>query len=374
MRYVDQGSNDLLFLPSNLFCIGTFPSPFSRVTRYIEVGVCKTTGFRVHRCLRSTSALEGYHLHLRASRDPRARHAGPRVQNAESIWFDWRWNIRATVAARKMSRIDHEHLWVRDMLVDVLRGTLLHGKVAEVKNWRRVDTTKQPTVPLGFAVGSFGVPVNRGENKGDGGEGGDGDGGGVGIQQPHSSMKAADWTAMVLGHAAPVQARNNAAIALSDPTACAAGDSNALLGSTGQLFLSSDLSTFAATVSAKVDLKGLLHANNFSGVQARLRQGIPGGLALTATVRPVAEPSNYGSTTALPISLAKGGRALTVEGGNHALVVDETNAETQKEKWNRQKRESKQRKRKAERENDLTAAREKEVKKKRAWRERTGRN
>ena len=130
----------------------------------------------------------------------------------------------------------------------------------------------------------------------------------------------------------------------------------------------------AIRVNAKVDLKGLLQANNFSAVQARLRQGVPGGLALTATVRPVAEPSNYGSTTALPIALAKGGRALTVEGGNHALVVDETNAETQKEKRKRQKRESKQRKRKADREKDQTAAREETNEKKRAWRAKTGRN
>ena len=77
------------------------------VCLYYKVRTLKT-GLVVYRCIRGTSALEGYHLHLRASRDPRARTASPRLQHAESMWFDWRWNVLATIEAGLMPAIGHE--------------------------------------------------------------------------------------------------------------------------------------------------------------------------------------------------------------------------------------------------------------------------
>ena len=180
---------------------------------------------------------------------------------------------------------------------------------------------------------------------------------------------------MVLGHVPPTQPRDHAAAALSDPAACAAGDSNALLGSTGQLFQSCDLQTFAAAVSAKIEVRKVLKTNDFGAVQARLRQSVPGGSELTATAHPVVEPSNYGTTAmAVPVTLAMCGRALTVEGGKHALVDDEGEEESKVDRKKRQRRESAARKRKERRKEDPEGTRQQAAKDKQGWRNNTGRH
>ena len=119
------------------------------MTMYYKKSTSKT-GFVFYRCLRSTSPLEGHHMQLRASRDPRARHSSPRVQHAESLWFDFGWNIRATVNAALMPHIGHEHVWLRDLLSDILRDTPLAKEIEELKGWHRVNTWRKPIVPRGF--------------------------------------------------------------------------------------------------------------------------------------------------------------------------------------------------------------------------------
>ena len=67
---------------------------------YVKVGVVKATGFVLHRCRRSTSQLEGYHLHLRQARRVGSIGSGPRLKHVTSNMYDMRWTYRAAVKAR----------------------------------------------------------------------------------------------------------------------------------------------------------------------------------------------------------------------------------------------------------------------------------
>ena len=58
-------------------------------------GVNGAPNFQLYYCLRSSSALEGYHLHLRLCRKACAMGAGPRWHDALSNEFDFRWVLRA---------------------------------------------------------------------------------------------------------------------------------------------------------------------------------------------------------------------------------------------------------------------------------------
>jgi hypothetical protein len=78
--------------------------------------------------------------------------------HAMAWWFNYMWNIRATIKAQLMPAINHEHLWLRDMLVDVLQSTPLLTVLPETKHWRRVDTTIEPLVPIGIWAGGYTAP------------------------------------------------------------------------------------------------------------------------------------------------------------------------------------------------------------------------
>lgn len=52
------------------------------------------TGFKVFRCLRTSSPLEGYHLHFRQAQHPGAKCAGPRLEMPRSNLFDFAWSDR----------------------------------------------------------------------------------------------------------------------------------------------------------------------------------------------------------------------------------------------------------------------------------------
>ena len=50
------------------------------------------SGFEVHRGRRTNSALEGMHLHYRASQHPGAKHSGPTTTSLRMLLFDFNWN------------------------------------------------------------------------------------------------------------------------------------------------------------------------------------------------------------------------------------------------------------------------------------------
>ena len=66
---------------------------------YFETRKLPTTGFQEHRCARSTSGLEGMHLHYRASQHPCTKGSGLFGMNVRAILFIWAWNVYAAMRA-----------------------------------------------------------------------------------------------------------------------------------------------------------------------------------------------------------------------------------------------------------------------------------
>ena len=50
-------------------------------------------GFQMHRSLRNSSALEGYHAHLRLFGNLMGNRVSVKVQLLRSLAFDFRWNV-----------------------------------------------------------------------------------------------------------------------------------------------------------------------------------------------------------------------------------------------------------------------------------------
>ena len=109
-------------------------------------------GHNIYRCLRSNSALEAFHHHIRRASDSCAKHAGPRVQHSRIKKTGFRWNVRALCKAKMIPPIGHYDLHLRDLLCDVARGTPLVA-MHVLKGWQRVDQTIKPTVPRGIVEG-----------------------------------------------------------------------------------------------------------------------------------------------------------------------------------------------------------------------------
>ena len=88
------------------------PAP---TTRDLTIGVMRS-GLAIYRCLRTSSALEGYHLHLRRCVDE-AWAAGEGWLDAVMNLFDFRWNV---LAGRRIGLYDdsigHFEVYLRDML------------------------------------------------------------------------------------------------------------------------------------------------------------------------------------------------------------------------------------------------------------------
>jgi len=147
--------------PGCKFFNGDHLAIFKKQIRYVQLGLLSdppervmyvyvktlTTGFEVYRCLRSTSLLEGYHLHLRRIIDMCARHASLRYKMAMINWFDFRYSIKGLIYSGVLPSIGHYYLWLRDLLCDMIHDTPLEGKVAVVEKWPRVNTSVEPKVP-----------------------------------------------------------------------------------------------------------------------------------------------------------------------------------------------------------------------------------
>lgn len=99
-----------------------------------------STGLRVFRCLRTSSPLEGYHLHLNAAITPTGKSMGHRLHTLRSNLFDFQWNIKALVKAKKLpeeaSRIGW--LWVLDWLAQVTHDLSEEKKPKMIRNWNRI--------------------------------------------------------------------------------------------------------------------------------------------------------------------------------------------------------------------------------------------
>ena len=109
---------------------------------------CARTGFIFYRGVRSSSALEGYHMHLRAAQHPGAKHSGYKLETARSNLFDFAWNIRAAESAGNMRHHGHFSIWHVDTLARLCDGWLTPGTDAEPPALRGFRRTRTDVAPL----------------------------------------------------------------------------------------------------------------------------------------------------------------------------------------------------------------------------------
>ena len=126
------------------------------------------TGFIYHRNIRSSSALEAYHLHLRAAQHPCAKGSGSRPEMARTLLFDFAWNVKAAVNANHQPDAGHYNLWLVGALVDLLDGWLdlsrlnlraQQARPASESQPAKVEWRAQRVMPNGWLVP---IPVGYG--------------------------------------------------------------------------------------------------------------------------------------------------------------------------------------------------------------------
>lgn len=122
------------------------------------------TGFVYYRNIRSSSALEAYHLHFRAAQHPCAKGSGPRPEMARTLLFDFAWNVKAAVSANQQPDSGHFNLWLVDALADLVDGWLEADDLpSAMSTWVRTNTMIEPTTFRGIdwattkALGAQGV-------------------------------------------------------------------------------------------------------------------------------------------------------------------------------------------------------------------------
>ena len=112
---------------------------------------CSKTGFIFYRGSRSSSALEGYHMHLRAAQHPGAKHSGYKLETARSNLFDFAWNIRAAESAGSMQHHGHFSLWYVDALARLCDGWLTGAaEPPALRSFRRTRTDVPPMTTRGI--------------------------------------------------------------------------------------------------------------------------------------------------------------------------------------------------------------------------------
>ena len=317
----------------------------------MEVGKGKH-GLVKYRCMRTSSALEGYHQHFVAAQDCRAKSVGPRFANASSRQFNFAWNVRgkswfrsisrtsrptrpfyansrphphhlatspAAIKAKQMPEIDHYMLHLRDMLVDVCRDTPHANTHEMIKGWRRVDTLRSVTVPRGCEEGLLRASevfvINQQKEKA--------------RSRPHSKKSAAAWASQSWGHAAPVDLRNRAdmqqalananALVLPDPRAVTQNDMERVHAQAGLLVMPGTLRKLAANLNGQQRTRELLGANGVDSFRADVRsygQANPGALQSRVPAQP--PPSHPRHPTPLPVP------QFGASGPASVVVVDQT--------------------------------------------------
>lgn len=258
------------------------------------------TGFQVYRTLRSTSQLEGYHLHLRLIIDPRGRHGSLRYKMAKINWFDFRWSLRALIKAGLHPSIDHCHRWLRDELYDMVKGTDLEGKLKELDGWTRLDTSKMPIVPRGLVhaarapVGDLAQPAAQASRKRT-------------LGLPHSQVRASEWLEAVTQRSAPARLLTKEQKALALPHLVAHPELTPL-----QLWELAGLDASAAAiqqmredVEKQVKVNAALKEVSFQQLTANSRATVGSAVLRTTQTLSVDGPSD--GTGPLPVGSRKGG-------------------------------------------------------------------
>ena len=240
--------------------------------RYIRIRICKRTGHVYHRNRRSSSQLEGYHLHLRAAQHPCAKSSGLRLEMARTNYFDFVWNVKAAVAANVMVDHGHFHLWLVDALADVCRGWRDEGHTARpaaLRSWQRTDTMVEPIMFRGIDSAQL------------------------------RQLKEQGAQALEL---APLRSEEELRRVLAHPQLVARADAAGIARVTGVLTSEKRLRELAERLKQTETVRMLLRAHGVQNLQNRVR-ATDGGLAPSAPVDPAAAPARDASAEAGPLPL-----------------------------------------------------------------------
>ena len=130
-------------------------SDHPKIALYRPGRVVKKTGYQLHWCLRSSSALEGYHAPFNDAMAACGHSAGLRWMEASTNEFDWRWTVRALRSHGLLPQwVRHFNLALIDEVYDL--AEILWGNGGGQKalpGWRRTKLMKAPLLRHGFGYG-----------------------------------------------------------------------------------------------------------------------------------------------------------------------------------------------------------------------------
>ena len=252
---------------------------------YVKIGTVKATGFVLHRCRRSTSQLEGYHLHVRQARRVGAIASAPRLKHVTSNLFDFRWSYRAAVAAGLLPEYGGVGvLQYNDQLYDIASTLGMPGVAAlpELDGWVR---TRKRSPVLQHGVISLGdatlPPPSDPREKG---EAWLRKRNGVDVAAP-SALRRPEEVRLVLAH--PTAARDGDAVAMAR---------NGVRAKPKRLI---DLHTRVVQAEAAF---AALDARGWDETRARVRTAVPAsGETTAAEFPPLPTVAGAAAFTALPV-------------------------------------------------------------------------
>lgn len=114
-----------------------------------------STKMWIHRCLRTSSALEGYHQHYDGACSSCGKNTGLRYFNAVTNAFDWRWVVRALIVSGLLPKwLHHFNLQLVDLAYDLAEELYGSGGGARVfPGWRRTKLMESPVIRQGVHYG-----------------------------------------------------------------------------------------------------------------------------------------------------------------------------------------------------------------------------
>jgi hypothetical protein len=124
---------------------------------YFKTRKLPTTGFQELRCVRSTSGLEGMHLHYRASQHPCAKGSGVFGMNVRGKLFIWGWNVKAAVRAGLMPDLGHTDVWRADQIINALHGLPSECLPPYLRSMNRTRTDLDPLTTIGVQFDELGI-------------------------------------------------------------------------------------------------------------------------------------------------------------------------------------------------------------------------
>jgi hypothetical protein len=113
-----------------------------------------STGLIIYRCLRTSSALEGYHSHFDDAISSCGKALGLRYFDAVTNEFDFRWTVRALKRAGLLPKwLRHYNLQLVELVYDLAEKLEPGSGKTILKGWRRTRLMEQPLLKQGAHYG-----------------------------------------------------------------------------------------------------------------------------------------------------------------------------------------------------------------------------